>query len=69
MLERWGAGAVVAELARNFDARYFAASALGVTPDYEEDRVPVGGPNPQGVLAPLEWLIPNSWKLPPIGDK
>lgn len=63
LLEKFGADDVDSHLRANYSAfRYFAVSALGAQPDYENGAVDPGGVAPLRVEEPLLWLL-NRFKV------
>lgn len=58
LLQGWGAGGIDIHMRLNYsDYRYFAVSALGSTPDYENGLVAAGGIRSHRVEDPVLWLM------------
>lgn len=67
LLQRWDGMKLDQHLSLNYsDFRYFAVSALGEPPDYEQSRVSPRGVRPLRVEDPLLWLLSRLGTVPTL---
>lgn len=60
----WEASDIDVHLRLNYsDFQYFAVSALGAEPDYDQGRVDPGGVRPHRVEDPILWLLAKENKV------
>ncbi|HSV66453.1 MAG TPA: hypothetical protein VLJ59_11180 [Mycobacteriales bacterium] len=70
LLHELGADDVDVHLRHNYSRfRYFAVSALGAPPNYENGEVDAGGVRPLRVDEPLVWLLSRSGVVPTEGKR